>query len=64
MATTGISTGTTNRRPSRFAEEAASDGRLCRFCGPMPQQLVGGGHLDVVDDEGLDGAFGGLKFEA
>src|ERR1700735_4621578 len=26
--------------------------------------LVRGGHLDVVDDEGIDGAFSGLKPEA
>src|ERR1035441_4126525 len=30
----------------------------------FPWGLVFGGHCDVVDDEGVDGAFGGLELEA
>jgi hypothetical protein len=35
-----------------------------RLAGAGSPALVFGGHLDVVDDEGFDGAFCGLEFEA
>src|ERR1039458_1614643 len=34
------------------------------LCRPFRAGLVCGGHFDVVDDEGVDGAFGGLELEA